>query len=219
MSEDEGGKTGSMSKKKIVLLAALALVVVFGGWYALARIAPQQVATPVSVVKQTTDRYTMPFKEDDLKKAAEHLPPHVNILVPDWTRGLGRTTITPMRSICLRSFPTMEKSKSRPCRAIRNALSTALFPTRSRISPTPVRNLDARDSYTRLNNSSIRARDRLLRGNEFFHGDGRVAIARLQGPRHRAPVPAPRKSFPLGDAAVAQSGGVHARHDAETFQS
>jgi len=89
MSEENTGTPGKKSKKKYFFLVPLAFLLMLGGWYALARIAPQQVATPVAVVKQTTDNIYYAVKEDDLKKAAEKLPPHVNILVTGLDSRLG----------------------------------------------------------------------------------------------------------------------------------
>jgi len=92
MTEESTGQSKQKKPKvkRVALFSVLTFVLVLGGWYALATVAPKQVATPAAVVKKTTDNIYYAVKEDDLKKAAAQLPPHVNILVTGLDCRLGQ---------------------------------------------------------------------------------------------------------------------------------
>lgn len=70
----------------ILLLGGLGLV----AWFALAMVAPKQVASPVAAVKTATDNVYYAVREEDLKKAAAALPPHVNVLVTGLDNRMGQ---------------------------------------------------------------------------------------------------------------------------------
>ncbi len=74
----------------IVVITVGTATLLLAGWYSLAKWAPTKVSSPVAVVKQATDNVYYAVKEDDLKKAAEKLPPHVNILVTGLDNRLGQ---------------------------------------------------------------------------------------------------------------------------------
>ncbi|HET7152488.1 MAG TPA: LCP family protein, partial [Candidatus Kapabacteria bacterium] len=76
--------------KRVVLVILAILLLGMGGWMVLAHVAPTQVASPVAVVKKTTDNIYYAVKEDDLKKAAAQLPPHINILITGLDNRLGQ---------------------------------------------------------------------------------------------------------------------------------
>lgn len=88
MSEEIQQKKSNTKRVVLVILAILLLGM--GGWMVLAHVAPTQVASPVAVVKKTTDNIYYAVKEDDLKKAAAQLPPHINILITGLDNRLGQ---------------------------------------------------------------------------------------------------------------------------------
>lgn len=94
MEPQQNKSENQPKKKKSKLIPAIAIgvlgcLLLLVGWFTLAGVAPTHVASPVAVVKKASDQVYYAVKEEDLKKSAAALPPHVNILVVGLDNRLG----------------------------------------------------------------------------------------------------------------------------------